>query len=190
MTFDVIFNLDEMELRDVDPQWGRDELLMQKGIFFLKDLDTPLNISRKLLFRKREELVADEQDPWLVMGLRKIWGHWQVRMKIFAPFYRQHLVLPYAKVPEGWDANSVAQQTEGIYLLHEICRLIPFTTQQLRYKVRALPDSKRTMGVWRDPTTKVYLVDLATFGPWLKATWKEGFPKDSPEPDMKKRPTP
>jgi len=175
-----IFQPDEMNLLDVDPAWTTAELLKQEGIFFLKDLIEPLRISRPALYKKRKALLAEEQDPWKVMGVRKSFSHWQIRMKVFAAYFLEHLTRIYDELPVAWDANAVVGQKSGIYRLSDVCKLIPFTHAQIRYRSKKVKNARNTMGVWKDEASQQYVADLAIFGPWLKATWK-GFSPDSEE---------
>jgi len=171
----MIFKPDEMELREVNPKWSRAELLKQKGIFFLKDLVDPLNLSRTVVYNRRDALLASKRDPWRVMGLRKFWSHWQIRMKVFAPYYRRYLIPIYDEIPVDWDANRLVHQKKGVYKLREVCKLIPFTSEQIRYRTKTHKDPRQTMGVWKDKASEQYVVDLAIFSPWLKHLWTKTF---------------
>ena len=106
------------------------------------------------------------------MGLRKVWNHWLVKMTLFAPYYLENLQSPYEILPEEWTANDlVAPGRTGIFLLTEICKKIPFTANQIRYQAKQIQNSREEMGVWKDEGQKLFLVNLAIFGPWLKSIW-------------------
>jgi hypothetical protein len=177
---EIIFQLDEIEFRHVDPEWDRETLLAQDGIFYLKDLIEPLNLSRVRLYKAAETLHASGQDPWMVMGLRTVWTFWLIRMKTFSKYYGPHVRRPFKKVPETWNANDLANQTEGVYLLTEVCKLIPFTVHQIHFQAKKHPQARQKLGVWRDETLGVYLVNLVAFSPWLRTTWL-GKPKEEPK---------
>jgi len=164
-----VFELDEMELREVNPDWGEEEILQQEGIFFLKDLIAPLNIHRPRLMDHITKVETGGKALWEELGARKTWSHWQVRMKVFAPYYQENLRLPYADIPEEWDANTLVNQREGVYLLNDVWAMIPFTIHQIRYQSMKNPSE---MGVQKHQRLGRFLVDIAIFGPRLKKTWR------------------
>ena len=170
-----VFEPDEMQSRQVDPNWTPEILLKQEGIFFLKDIVEILDLNQPMLKKEIARIKKSGKDPYSITGVRKVWQHWMVRMKVFAPYYRQYLVLPFNRLPKDWDANTLLSQSEGIYLLTDICTIIPFTTYQIRYQAKKLNDSKKVMGVWKDKTFKLFFVDLAYFNPWLRRIWSSGF---------------
>lgn len=168
---DLIFAPDELELRTVDPNWTEEDLLKQKGIFFLKDLVLPLRLDPVRLGKLAKRLQGKGGNPWEVMGLRKVWAHWIVKMIKFGPYYLEHLKLPFAQLPEEWTANDlVAPNRTGIFLLTDICKKIPFSANQMRYQAKRNPKSKEEMGIWKDERLNLFLVNLAVFGPWLRIT--------------------
>lgn len=168
-----IFEDDEMQLLQVDPDWSEAELLKKRGIFFLKDVAQVLDVQSNELKREAQKLEKSGQDAWDLMGIRKTWTHWQVRMKVFAPYYQAHRLPKIRKVHDEWDANTLLAQ-EGRFYLTEVCEKIPFTTHQIRYQVRRCDDPKNEYGVWKDDQYKAYLVDMKRFSTWMKRIWIHG----------------
>ncbi len=168
-----IFNDDEMRLLGVKPEWTEDELLSQQGIFFLKDVAQKLQVHSSEFKKEARALEKKGENPWEVMGIRKTWTHWQVRMKRFSPYYRSHRLPKIQKVEEHWDGNTLLSQ-KGRFYLTEVCEKIPFSTHQIRYQVRRCEDPKAEYGVWKDEQYKAYLVDMELFSDWMKKIWVKG----------------
>ncbi len=165
-----IFEEDEMTLREVDAGWDREDLLSRKELFFLKDVVKALDLDPAKVKKKAKEF----KDPWRDMGVRKMWTHWIVRMKVFGPFYRKHLVSKIRTPDKSWDGNTLLKQ-KGTFFLTEVCKYIPFSTHQLRYQAKKNPNAREEYGVWKDPKMKGFLVDMETFGPWINSLWDGNF---------------
>ena len=165
-----IFEEDEMNLREVDKTWSKEDLLSKHDLFFLKDVVKILDLDPAKVKKKAKEY----EDPWKDMGVRKMWTHWIVRMKVFAPFYRKHLVSKVQSPRPEWDGNTLLKQ-KGTYYLTDVCKLIPFSTHQLRYQAKKNPRAKEEYGVWKDPKLKGFLVDMEIFGPWINSLWDGNF---------------
>lgn len=166
-----VFEEDEMNLREVDLNWSKDELLSKEDLFFLKDVVKVLDLDPAKVKKKAKDL---DGDPWQIMGVRKMWTHWIVRMKIFSPFYKKHLVSKVKSPDPAWDGNTLLKQ-KGIFFLTDVCKLIPFSTHQLRYQAKKNPNAKEEYGVWKDPKLKGFLVDMEKFGPWINSLWDGNF---------------
>lgn len=166
-----IFDSDEMSLNAVDPAWSEEELLDQDGIFFLKDVAAKLGIPT-LEFKNKARKVQDSgKNPWEIMGIRKTWTHWQVRMRVFKPFFRDWWTCPkVTEVDEAWDTNDLIAQ-KGFFYLNDVCRKIPFSNRQIRYQIQKCKDPKKSLGVWKDHNLKAFIVDMSVFGPCLKKLW-------------------
>ena len=167
-----IFQPDEMRVRVVAPHWNLKTLLAQDGVFFLKDIVASLGVPPLKIKNKCQELAEKGQSPWSEMGVRKVWNHWMVRMKVFAPYYRRYLEPPAQPVDPDWDTNDLLDQ-DGIFYLSKVCRKLPLKANQIRYQVRVTSNSRKTIGIWRDAKSKRYLVAMSTFGPWFKALWRQ-----------------
>lgn len=168
-----IFNDDEMRLLSVKPDWTEDELLDQKGIFFLKDVAQKLLVHSSEFKKEARTLERKGENSWDVMGIRKTWTHWQVRMMKFSPYYRAHRLPKIQNVEKAWDGNTLLSQI-GRFYLTEVCEKIPFSTHQIRYQVRRCPNPKEEYGVWKDEQYKAYLVDMEKFSAWMKRIWVHG----------------
>ncbi len=168
---EVIFEADEMQLKEVDPNWSPEYLLAQESIFFLKDVVKVLQIDSIKVKKKARELNQKHKSPWERMGVRKIWNHWIVRMKVFGPFYRKHLVSRVKNIQEDWDGNDLLKQ-KGLFFLTDVCKLIPFSTYQLRYQAKKNPAAKKEYGVWKDKELNAYVVDMELFAPWIFSLWE------------------
>jgi hypothetical protein len=168
-----IFNDDEMRLLNVKPEWSEEELLNQEGIFFLKDVAQKLQVHSSEFKKEARAHEKMGQNPWEVMGIRKTWTHWQVRMKKFAPYYKAHRLPKIRTVEKHWDGNTLLGQ-KGRFYLTDVCEKIPFSTHQIRYQVRRCVDPKEEYGVWKDDQYKAYLVDMEKFSAWMKRIWIYG----------------
>ncbi|CAM2069899.1 hypothetical protein SCOR_31270 [Sulfidibacter corallicola] len=169
-----IFAEDEMELSEVDPQWDSDTLLNQRSIFYLKDVVGLLKLDPLKVKRRAGDLLKREENPWHVMGVRKMWTHWVVRMAVFAPYYRQHFKSKIVAVDPAWNGNLLLQQ-RGLFLLTAVCKLIPFSPHQLRYRAKKNPDAKTEYGIWKDPDLNAFVVDMEIFSGWVRTLWNGDF---------------
>ena len=168
-----IFNDDEMRLLGVKAEWSEEEMLNQEGIFFLKDVAQKLQVHSSEFKKEARSHEREGRNSWEVMGIRKTWTHWQVRMKKFAPYYRAHRLPKIQKVEPHWDGNTLLSQ-EGRFYLTDVCEKIPFSTHQIRYQVRRCPNPKEEYGVYKDDQYKAYLVEMETFAGWMKRIWVHG----------------
>ncbi|CAM2008006.1 hypothetical protein [Acanthopleuribacter pedis] len=167
-----LFNHDELELKAVEKTWTAEFLLKQDGIFYLKDIVEKLEIDAAKIKRLVRQMREDGKNPWVLAGIRKVWNHWVIRMTVFAPFYRENLRRTYKKVDPNWDGNTLLSQ-EGVFYLSDVCKLIPFSAHQLRYQAKKMANSREKIGVFKDPDTKGYAVDMAVFSPWIRAVWQD-----------------
>lgn len=168
----LIFAEDE-HLCNISAQWSADELLGYPALFFLKDVCPLLGLTTPGVVVHAKALAAKGLNPYTAMGVRKLWNHWYVRMKVFAPYYRTHFQSPIRTIKRGMDANALLAQ-KGVFLLSQVCRCIPFSSNQLRHQARKLPVEE--CGIFRKQET--YLVQMEVFGPWLSRLWQEGFERN------------
>jgi hypothetical protein len=169
MTTIALFHDDE-KLCKVKGHWSVTDLLAQPALFFLKDVCYRLEITPARIVAHAKVLTAQGQDVYALMGVRKIWNHWYVRMKVFAPYYQANFKTETRMIKRGTDANTLLNQS-GVYLLSQVCKCIPFTSNQLRHQARKTPVEE--CGISKHEDT--YLVRMEVFGPWLTRLWKEGF---------------
>jgi len=165
-----IFEDDEMELKQIRTKLTREQLLRMRGIFFLKDIAEILEIDSTKIKKRARALMREGNSPWEIMGVRKIWNHWFIRMKVFAPYYRKNLVSRVRDIPAEWNPNILLSQ-RGIFYLSDVCRHIPFTPQQLRYQAKTRKNARTEMGIWKDEELGSYLVDMSIFGPFIRKVW-------------------
>ena len=169
-----IFEADEMTLGEVNSSWDVETLLNKECIFFLKDIVGILGLESAKVKKHSKELEKKGKNPWIEMGVGKTWNHWIVRMKVFAPYYRKHLIPKAKRIPKDWDGNELLKQT-GTFYLTEVCDLIPFTTHQIRYQAKKNPKSKKEYGVWKDKELQLFLVDMKVFSKWVKTLWDGNY---------------
>ena len=169
-----IFQEDEMALSEVSPDWTPEELLAQKSIFYLKDIVEPLMLDPVKVKRRANEMKKKGKSAWDVMGVRKMWTHWIVRMSIFSPFYKKNFKSKIRHLDPNWDGNTLLKQ-EGIFLLTAVCRLIPFSAHQLRYRAKTNPNSAKEYGIWKEDKLNAFVVDMGIFSKWVKGLWNGDF---------------
>ena len=170
-----VFEEDEMSLIQPQAFWTREELLAHEGVFFLKDVAEMLEIDSTRLKRRATELKGRGLSAWQVMGVKKIWNHWVIRMKVFAPYYEKHFRPPYQRVHPQWDGNTLLEQ-DGVFLLADVVKLLPFSDHQLRYQAKKVTSPRESLGIWKDEKLSQFLVDMKVFSQWVKRIWGEAGP--------------
>ncbi len=165
-----IWKEDEMELMSVNSRWTPEELFAREGVFFLKDVVKILSVDPVKVKKQARALRERGQDPWKAMGARKVWNHWIVRMKVFGPFYKEHLVSKIRALEPQWDGNTLLQQ-KGLFYLTDVCKLIPFATHQLRYQAKRTPDAEQKIGIYKDEEIHSFVVDMERFAKWMTELW-------------------
>lgn len=182
-----IFNQDELTPGQVDPEWTRADLLEQQGLFFLKDVAPLLKLSHPQVNRIAQELTAQGKDPYLEAGIKKVWNHWMIRMKVFAPFFTRMTTSKLREVDSDWDANRMLHE-EGIFRLSDVVEKLPFHLNQLRHQARLHQRKRLRMGVWKDEDLRVFVVDMPVFAEWVRRTWSGDFgPGRTGNPFKKKK---
>lgn len=157
----IIFDDQEMKLLKVEKGWSQDELLSQQGMFFLKDIVKRLELDN-LKISNRAIQLGDRS--WLDLGVKKVWGHWIVKMSVFKNHW--DCFLPdYQCVKNDWTAEKLLEQ-KGLFLLSAICRVLPVTPYQIRQEVK----KEKCRIIWKDGTR--FVLDMETFAPWFKSRWE------------------
>ena len=171
---ELIFEPDEMKLKAVNRNWSTEELLAQEGVFFLKDFVSKIELTSAHVKKEARKIAASGRSPYQIMGARKVWNHWVVRMKVFQKYYQKHLAPAFRHVKPGWNGNQLLQQ-EGIFLLAEVCRLLPFNSHQLRYQAKKHDNARKALGIWKDEDLGSFVVDMEPFAKWIQVLWEGGF---------------
>lgn len=166
-----LFADDEGQLQQIDPKWNEADMLAQEGIFFLKDVVKVLGADALKIKRKAGQIADEGKDTYAVMGIRKVWNHWLVRMAVFGPYYRKHLKSRIKRVPKDMDGNTLLQQ-KGLYRMSEVCRVLPFNVHQIRYQAKKNPNAKQEYGVFKDPKERLFVVDMEVFAKWVAILWR------------------
>jgi len=174
MTVEQIFKDDEMVLSEVDSGWTSSELLSKKSIFYLKDIVHILMLDPVKVKRRANELKRRGKSAWDIMGVRKMWTHWIVRMRVFAPFYLENFKSKITPVDPAWDGNTLLKQ-DGIFRLTSVCRLIPFSAHQLRYRAKTNPEAATEYGIWKESDLNAFVVDMKIFSTWVRGLWNGEF---------------
>ena len=172
-TPEKIFEDDEMCLLEPVDFHSLNDLESKSGIAFFKDVSKVLNIDSPMIKKHHSKLVNEhsEKEAYRIMGVKKIWNHWIVRLKIFIPYYKANFLSDLKEVAPKWDSNQVLEQ-KGTFRLSDVCQKLPFSAHQIRYQARQEKASKEKMGIWKDEELKIYLVDMETFSSWITKLWK------------------
>ena len=161
---------DDVLLSEVDPSWSREELLEKQGIFPLADIADKLHVSSAILKKRATDLSDAGHSPWEVMGLRRVLTQWVVLMKRFGRYLGENMGNGVREVLPEWDGNQMLAQKGKFYLV-DVCEKIPFKPNQIRYQARRQANPKETVGVWKDPESKTYLVEMEVFSRWILSLW-------------------
>lgn len=171
-----IFAEDEMQLAAIQSDWDEEALLKQQSIFFLKDVVKILNVDAHQVKRRARQLEQKGKSPWTVMGVRKVWNHWIVRMTIFGPYYKRHLKPKLRSLDPEWDGNRLLQE-KGLFAMTDVCKLIPFSANQLRYQAKKRKNPREDIGIWKDTKLNLFVVDMERFAPWITKQWAQAGQK-------------
>ena len=158
------------DLEEVDESWTPSMLLSNEGVFPLEDVAQVLSVDTALLKSHAYDFEQKELDAKTHMGLENDEGRWLIYMATFSHYYVKNLADRIRRLEPQWDANVMLRQ-QGIYLLRDVCMLIPFTTGQIRYQVTKCRNSRKEIGVWKDKSVGTYLVDMSIFGKWIIGLW-------------------
>ena len=171
-----IFAPDEQKLMNINKDWTRDELLNQEAIFFLKDVAKALCFDVLPLKSVAIRLANSGQDPWQTMGAARIFQHWVLRMTVFSVWYRNTILYKVRKPEKNWDGRQMLQ-AKGIFLLKDVCAVMPLSSQQICAQIRKDPGNARSiLGVWKDEQTGVYLAEMEILAAWIRETWGDLIP--------------
>lgn len=174
---ECVFEPDEVLRIVIDPNWSAEELLDQEGMISLKDAARILKFdtgAAKRLSKKYQKLGENLYEE---TGLRKVLGHWIIRMSKFGPYYRRAFSVEYREVNPEWNGNDLLAEA-GIFLLSDVCRLLPFGGHQIRYQAKRLTDSHKEIGVFTGPNGR-YFIDMLPFRAWIERVWRADTENES-----------
>jgi len=172
--FERVFEADEMRLCTINPDWTAEELLAKEGIFYLKDVVNKLDISSADFKKRASDIEIAGKSPWEIMGIRKAWTHWIVRMKKFGEYISKNAMRRIREVDETWDGNEMLSQP-GQFYLTDVCEKIPFSAHQIRYQCRRNKNSRTEFGVWKDDGYKTYVVEMEVLSRWIRTLWSRAI---------------
>ncbi len=151
-----------------------DSLLARQGWFLLRDvfavLDPEGTGKYKLAFKQVQRIRMLHQDPYQIMGHRKIGGRVILWMEHFAPWFRSNPIFRTQKVDPNMSFSEFLQQQTGFFKLSEVCKQfkdhLPYSYLVLKRGADKREDPLNEMGIVKSDTT--YLVALPRFEAWLR----------------------
>ncbi len=164
-----------IELKSIRPGTDTAELLSQRGWYLMREvfqaLDPGSDDKYKLAFKQIQRLIDQGQDPFLIMGRRKLGARVCVLMERFAPWHRANLLLQAERLTHGPHRFSDFMAIQnGFYHLAEVCRrfadYLPYSYVYLKRESDKRVDPRREMGVFKYDTT--YLTEMPRFAQWLQ----------------------
>jgi len=164
MIIEKVFEADEMTLIRPRAAWTRNEILNTQGIFYLKNITEHLAIDSVQIKKRALALRKKGKSSYQVMGVKKVWNHWMVRMKIFAPYYRRYLKPKFNEVGADWNCKTLLSKKDT-FLLSAVCKLVPYQDHQFRYKAKK---GEADLGIWKDKQLGLFLVDMKQFSKWME----------------------
>ena len=160
--------------KTVDDRMTQDELLVQEGWFYLKEVFTVLDPGNdgkyKLAFKQFKRLIEKGDDPYETMGRRKFGGRVGILMERFAPWYLANPMFKTKKLESDLPFPQFLQEKDVYYRLSEVCKVyrnnLPYSYAILKREADKHEDSLRQVGIVKCDTT--YLVALPWFEHWLR----------------------
>lgn len=99
-------------------------------------------------------------------------GQWWVRPRIFYENVLKTQPHPQIRVPEyNWDGNQLLRE-QGLFFLRDVCRLLPFSPNQLRYQCQKHQNPRESIGIFIYRPLQSYLVDMPKFSAWIIELWQ------------------
>ena len=168
-----VFEVSEARLARLPKTMTKEDFLNQEpgNIYYLKDVVQLLELKKGTLLTPVQRLIKQGEDPYAIMGLKKPFTHWMVNPTIFNRWYALN-AFPAQIIPDGTDANSLLQLT-GYFYLVDVCKHIPFTSNQIRYHAHRAKNPLKKYGVVKNDIG--FLVEMGTFSRWITFIWTEGF---------------
>ena len=163
-TVEQIFETDE-KLVTGHHAWPLERLLETDGLYIFKDICERLKIDSLDLKNNANAIRNDGSCPWEVMGCRKLFNHWYVRIKVFAPFYKKKFQSDIKHIEDGINKEQVLN-LKGLFYLSEVSKILELSPWRVRYRVMKYPNSKTEMGVWKDG--HYYIIQMEIFAIWYR----------------------
>ena len=150
------------------------DLLSQTGWFYLREVFTVLDPGGtgkyKLAFKQVARIRERGDNPFQVMGHRKIGGRVAVLMERFAPWYLTNPIFRTHKLDPHMSFQDFLAQKDCFYRLSEVCKYykdhLPYSYLVLKRGADKRHDPLNEVGIVKSDTT--YLVALPRFEQWLR----------------------
>jgi len=160
--------------KPIDHRMTREELLVQKGWYSLREVFTVLDPSDtgkyKLAFKQIKRVIEKGDDPYETMGRKKFGGRVGVRMERFAPWYRANPMFRTEKLEPDLSFQDFLKKADVYFRLSEVCKVyrnnLPYSYAILKREADKHPDSLHAVGIVKCDTT--YLVSMPGFEKWLR----------------------
>ncbi|MDJ0836545.1 MAG: hypothetical protein QNK37_08505 [Acidobacteriota bacterium] len=159
-----IFTKDELSIRKIEKGWSKTDLLKTKGLFYLRDIESLLQINSVTVKRWAKYTRSIGKDPYQTMGVKKIWGIWYVRMWVFSRFYQDNFIRV---IDDSWDAETLLSQG-GLFKLVHVCQILGINERSIHQLIKKSRNPKKEYGVWQNPSSKYYVAYMPTFSRWHK----------------------
>jgi len=160
-----IFEPDEVAI-EVDPAWTREELLQKEGYFKFGHIQEKLGISCIDIHSAAKRVRSRGHSVYATIGVRSFWNNWYVRMKVFAPYYRDNIEPKQQKIPEDLD-SFLKDPPKKVYILSNILQALDQPASVLRHFINIDPSPRETMGIWRNMELGKYVCYPNILIPWL-----------------------
>jgi len=147
-------------------------LQIQDGRFVVASVERILGIPKNAILKATARFEKLGGRPDLEWGVCKIINRWVVQMPSFSKAWPNE-IQPYIAFELG-RVKSLPRKIlvdelillEGIFLLSELERYIPFSPQNIKDQVRKMGHaSRKAMGCWQHDSE--YLVDMQRFLKWV-----------------------
>ena len=152
------------------------DLLRAEGLFPLEAVTARLDIDSANLKQWAWECEKEGGSPEREIGIIRTNTGWLLHMGYFREFYHNGLRHRPRPVHPDWDANRLLRQ-KGRFLLTDVCRKLPFTIDQIRYRIKTASDPETEMGIIRRRNR--HLVDMEIFAKWIRGIWHEKLEPDT-----------
>ena len=160
-----IFEVDEHRLIKVNPKWRKEAILRKKGVFLLKDIADILKIDSALVKKLHKHFAKLGKDPYTEIGVKKVLSNWYIRMKIFGPFFKNH--IEKVAISALSFSKEELLSKKSFFYIPEVCAILSIKTSIVMYQAITLGKAK-DMGVVKNPCyfDNRYILDMRQFSLW------------------------